>query len=192
MRCPTCTTDVPDARFCNRCGAVLRAAPERSSGGGTEVPGEVEPRRTAPRHAVVIAVALLAVVAVGALSQAGQAPGEDPTASAPVTVPGADELDTDRRAAQSGAGDTAAATEPFVPSPSATVLCSDLAEHRVKLSWFDDPDVGDAVDLHGSPCIVTAIDEEDARGTGEARPRFDFPRGIARGNRPGTGPTPRP
>lgn len=94
-------------------------------------------------------------------------------------------LPTDAARQEAGArgGEPAAASSPFVASPSATVLCSDLSELRVKYAWLGDADVGDTVDVHGSTCIVSAIDL-DAR-------RQPYPRGVARGSRPGTGPVPR-
>lgn len=187
MRCPTCTTTVPTARFCNRCGAVLRPRTEVADGGpGRDGTSSRRRGRGAPPGAAFAAVLVLAALVAVTAAAAADLRSPRPGMAAPtnrVALPDA----------AAAAGDVAAA-EPFVPSPSATVLCSDLQEHQVKLAWLDDPELGDAVELHGTPCIVTAIDAEQDEGgsAGGSPPRGDYPRGVARGNRPGTGPTPRP
>lgn len=67
-----------------------------------------------------------------------------------------------------------------VTPPGATVLCSNFSEHRVELARLDGAVVGAVVEVHGGPCVVTQIDAEAGSR--------DYPRGVARGNRPGVGP----
>ena len=177
MRCPSCTTEVPEARFCARCGARLAGAGAAPS---PSVPAAGE-EVTASRWTAVAAVAaLVAAVTLGAAwtgaAWTGAAwPGAERGADDEVALPSAADL-----APADVASVPRPSPSPFVASPSATVLCSDLSEHRVKYAWLDDAELGDTVDIHGTPCIVTAIDAD-------ARPR-DYPRGVARGNRPGVGP----
>lgn len=122
---------------------------------------------------MITAGALAVAVTLGAAwTGTGRGGASDEVALPPVVDPAPEEQLPQPRPSPS----------PFVASPSATVLCSDLSEHRVKYAWLDDAELGDTVDVHGTPCIVTEIDAD-------ARPR-NHPRGVARGNRPGVGPRP--
>lgn len=173
MRCPTCTTEVPPARFCARCGARLGEA------GAAAAPSPGATRRllravaqgvsgTGGRAVAVGAGLLVAtVVAVGVWVRPDAA-----TVDVDVTLP--------TEAAGRVAGEAVASPPPFLEFPSATVTCSNFVEHRIGSARLGDADVGDTIEVHGGTCVVTVVDAD-------ARPR-PYPRGVARGNRPGTGP----
>lgn len=167
MPCPTCTTDVPAARFCARCGERLRTP--------SAPPPRADSRVTRGRGTIgALLVVVLAVAALGAARLGADRLAVD---GAEVDVP------TAVTEATSGVTEPVAAREPFEASPGATVLCSNFSEHRIEYTQLDGAEVGAVVEVHGGPCVVTQIDAD-------AGPP-DYPRGVARGNRPGTGPTPR-